>query len=148
MLTTTAQRSDAASRPLTHRECLVTGQQMAAGRADAGAPWVQVLRYHREGSYVLCGQVVELGSGDAEWFKVDTTDGPLWAMGRNVRLCSGDGRCTCEPAPAVDTAPLPVRTGTDGQTDDSTDRATTQATGEPSGLPGICQRQPTGQSTR
>ena len=51
---------------------------------------------------MLCGRVIELaGDGtDAEWFKVETSAGPLWAQGRNLRMCSGDGRCTCEVHPS------------------------------------------------
>ena len=31
-----------------------------------------------------------------EWFKVGTDLGPVWALSKNVRLCSGvDGLCSC-----------------------------------------------------
>ncbi|WP_201496318.1 hypothetical protein [Rubrivivax sp. A210] len=67
---------------------------------------MQVRKHHREGPCVLCGQVRELrAGGDGQWFKVDTDIGPLWAEGRNVRLCSGDGRCTCRPAAPGERAP-------------------------------------------
>ncbi len=85
-------------RPLTHRDCLA-GMPQATGRAACAAPWVQVRRFHPAGAFVLCGQVIELsnhGDNGAEWFKVETCIGPLWAQGKNLRMCSGDGRCTCE----------------------------------------------------
>ena len=82
--------------PLTHRQCITAGSQQAAGGANSAPPWVQVQRYHPKGCYVLCGQVVELRENGAEWFKVDTCMGPVWADGAHLRLCSGDGRCTCE----------------------------------------------------
>ncbi len=59
-------------------------------------PWVQLLRRQRGESLVLCGQVAELNIHTGEWFKVETTLGVLWARGQDLRLCSGDGRCTCE----------------------------------------------------
>ena len=82
------------SLPLTHRDCLAAMPQHA-GRAQRAAPWVQLRKYHPEGVVVLCGQVVELRNDGAEWFKVDTRAGPMWAQGKNLRMCSGDGRCTC-----------------------------------------------------
>lgn len=99
MLTTPSATGQADGRPITHRDCLDAGRQMAPGQAAPPRPWVQVRKYHREGAYVLCGQVAELSGNDAEWFKVETCAGPVWAEGRNLRMCSGDGRCTCEPAP-------------------------------------------------
>jgi hypothetical protein len=47
---------------------------------------------------VHCGHVVELADtvDSREWFKVQTQLGLVWAESKNVRLCSGDGRCTCE----------------------------------------------------
>ena len=82
--------------PLTHRACLTASPRSAQGAACKGSTWVQVRRHHREGPYVLCGQLLELHSGESEWFKVETMDGAVWADGKNVRMCSGDGRCTCE----------------------------------------------------
>ena len=87
--------------PLTHRQCIAAGFQRAAGCADGARPWVQVQRYHPKGSYPVCGQVVELRENGAEWFKVETDIGPVWADSRHVRLCSGDGRCTCEAEPSM-----------------------------------------------
>lgn len=93
------------SRPLTQRAFLAAARQTAAQHGKAARPWVQVRRHHKEGPYVLCGQVAELSSNGAEWFKVDTCAGPLWADGPNVRLCSGDGHCTCAPAADLGVAP-------------------------------------------
>ena len=96
MLTGKTSTSAAASVPLTHRDCLAAAHQAAQGRADGPLPWVQVRRRNKDGPYVLCGQVVELGGSGADLFKVDTCIGSGWVESRNVRLCSGDGRCTCE----------------------------------------------------
>jgi hypothetical protein len=81
---------------LTHRACLTASPRSAQNAARRPSTWVQVRRHHREGPYVLCGQLIELRSGETEWFKVETLDGAVWAEGKNVRMCSGDGRCTCE----------------------------------------------------
>ena len=93
-------------RSLTHSACLVTGSRLVERGAD-GRPWVQVRRFHPDGSYVLCGQMAELivASDGGELFKVNTTDGAVCVTGRNVRLCSGTGRCTCEPGQAEEVAP-------------------------------------------
>ena len=100
MLTAEPHNGQAEGCPLTHRQCLTVGGQDAARHGAAGRPWVQVRRFHRSGPYVLCGQLIELASArdGVELFKVETIDGPLWVTGRNGRMCSGDGRCTCEPA--------------------------------------------------
>lgn len=84
--------------PLTHRAYLdACAAQAAAGRPPL-RPWVQVRKRLGGTPAVLCGRVVELdaGTSDGEWFKVETDVDPLWIESRNVRLCSGDGRCTCE----------------------------------------------------
>ena len=81
----------AAGLPLTHQTYI------AACNTELRRPNVQVRRRFSGRAEVLCGQVSELVSSDQEWFKVDTWVGIVWADGRNVRLCSGDGRCTCEP---------------------------------------------------
>ncbi len=54
----------------------------------------------RKRGVVLCGRVLEAspGSQDTDWFKVDCHLGQLWFAHENVRLCSGDDRCMCEPA--------------------------------------------------
>lgn len=102
MLTSeTGNQAAPMGRPLTHRDCLA-GMPPTAGGADCAGPWVQVRRFHPAGAFVLCGQVVELSNDSdtgAEWFRVNTCAGPVWAQGKALRMCSGDGRCTCEPAP-------------------------------------------------
>lgn len=99
MLTDQTGKGRPESHPLTHRACIAAGPQEAAGDANAGQPWVQVRRQHQTGPYVLCGHVIELAGDSVEWLKVETCIGPLWAQGRNLRVCSGDGRCTCEVQP-------------------------------------------------
>ena len=93
-------------RSLTHSACLVAGSRLVEHGAD-GRPWVQVRRHHPEGSYVLCGQMVELivANDGGELFRVDTADGRVCVTGRNVRLCSGTGRSTSEPGQAEEVAP-------------------------------------------
>ena len=81
---------------LTHSDCLTAGHQ-DGGKRPKGAPiWVQVRRYNKDGPYRLCGRLAELCGSDVELFKVDTDIGTSYVTGRNIRLCSGDGRCTCE----------------------------------------------------
>lgn len=60
---------------------------------------------------VLCGRVVEVGSPTAprEFFKVHTALGEQWVTAWNARLCSGDGRCTCEAGKAAPEAAEPAR---------------------------------------
>jgi hypothetical protein len=96
MLTQPTSPAQQLREPLTHRACLTASPRSTPGAASRASTWVQVRRHHREGPYVLCGQLIELRSGETEWFKVDTVDGAVWADGKNVRMCSGDGRCTCE----------------------------------------------------
>lgn len=91
--------------PLTHRQCLAAGFQRAAEGHKSARPWVQVQLYHPLGYQRYCGRVVELREKGEEWFKVDTDNGTVWAAGRNVRLCSGDGRCSCEEAPGTEGSP-------------------------------------------
>jgi hypothetical protein len=87
--------------PLTHRTCLEAAGNLAQPQcATAPRLWVQVRRAHAGGPIVLCGQLTELQERDGEWFGVETAIGHLWATGQHVRLCSGDGRCTCETSAA------------------------------------------------
>lgn len=71
--------------------------------------WVQV----RVKGVVLCGRLTEVGSPNSqrEYFKVHTELGESWASARDVRMCSGDGRCACEPSRSANGAPatLPER---------------------------------------
>ena len=84
------------ARPLTHAMYIAAATRRAQHSKSAARLWVQVQRRYREAPRVLCGQVRELSATNGDWFKVDTDDGALWAESRNVRLCSGDGRCTCD----------------------------------------------------
>ena len=125
--------------PLTHRQCVAAGVQQAIGGANGARLWVQVRRYHPQGPYVLCGQVVELRENGAEWFKVDTAIGSVWADGQHLRLCSGDGRCTCE------TVVKPA--GAPDESAESTSGATNPKIQQPCGLQPGCDGQPSGQTT-
>lgn len=70
--------------------------------ARVGLEQRRVARLHvqvKKQGAVLCGQVAECCeySHAGEWFKVDTAElGRISVESRNVRLCSGDGRCVCE----------------------------------------------------
>lgn len=90
MQTPSKRRGQAAGLPLTH------SAYIAASMHCKTAPRVQVRKHHPEGPVVLCAVVLELHDREGEWFKVNTQIGPLWVEPRNVRMCSGDGRCTCE----------------------------------------------------
>lgn len=94
MLNHTTPPSAAPARPLTHSDYLAACDALRG--LAAPHPWVQVQKRYQGVRLVLCGQVVELSARDGEWFKLRTDDGMVWAEGRNVRMCSGDGRCTCE----------------------------------------------------
>ena len=84
--------------PLTHSAYIAACASMTTKHGGRHRPWVQIRKRDPGGHAVLCGQVAELDAGKAdEWFKVDTAIGSMWATSRNVRMCSGDGRCTCEP---------------------------------------------------
>ena len=109
-------------RPLTHSACLAASQRDAAGGAGAGRPWVRVRvrRSHPVGPYVLCGQVVKLRDNGTEWFKLETCMGPVWVLGAYLRMCSGDGRCTCEPDPAPKKGPTHSWQSSDGSTGEET----------------------------
>jgi hypothetical protein len=87
MLTQSNHAMPSGGGPLTHRACLASTSRET---------WVQVRRRDQAGPYVLCGRLIELRPGETEWFKVETCCGAVWADGRHVRMCSGDGRCTCE----------------------------------------------------
>jgi hypothetical protein len=86
----TPGKAHAPAQALTQRDyiqaCIQSGPR----------PWVQMMRRQRGEGFVLCGQIAELNINAGEWFKVDTAQGVCWARGHDLRLCSGDGRCTCE----------------------------------------------------
>lgn len=81
-------------QPLTHTRYVDLVVRAAVDHGQVLRPFVQIRRRQA----VLCGRVLELGehAERGEWFKVETAVGPIWAESRQVRLCSGDGRCTCE----------------------------------------------------
>lgn len=97
MLNPSQRAGQAAGLPLTHSDCMraVTALHHQRPGLDARLR-VQVRRYHPDGHAVLCGFVSDLHENDGEWFAIETAIGRLWAPGKHVRLCSGDGRCTCE----------------------------------------------------
>lgn len=92
-----------ANAPLTHQAYSIACSRIALATRRVARPFVQV---RRRGA-VLCGQVKELAefAEGGDWFKVETQVGTIWAESRNIRLCSVDGRCTCE----VDGLPAAVR---------------------------------------
>lgn len=90
MQTLSLRQGQAEGLSLTH------AAYIAASRPGEPAPRVQVRKHHPDGPCVLCAQVIELIDRNGQWFKLGTPIGVLWAEGRNVRLCTGDGRCTCE----------------------------------------------------
>ena len=133
-------RYPAKGGPLTHRECIASSRPSTEGRASIAGPRVQVRRYHRDGPYVLCGQVVALNAGDRELFKIETEIDTFWADGRGLRMCSGDGRCTCEPAPISHVAY--------GDIDPSTGSATAEKSQQPCGFQRGCDAEPASRATR
>ena len=139
MLTAPVTAGQHLAVPLTHCQCIAAGFKQAAGGATGARLWVQVQRHHPQGPYPLCAQVVELRENGAEWFKVDTAIDTFWAKGKSLRLCSGDGRCTCE------TVTVPGCTST--APSKSTSSATVQKAQQPYGLQPGCDIQPSGQST-
>jgi hypothetical protein len=80
---------------LTHAECMAAGLRDDQGKPTGAPVRVQVRRYDRNGPYVLCGVLQELGGYDVELFKVTTAIESAWVQGRNIRLCGHDGHCTC-----------------------------------------------------
>jgi hypothetical protein len=97
----TGSRAANLGQPLTHSDCLAFAPHGAV-LLGIYRPRVQVRRSHPSGAYTLCGQISELANDSdsgTEWFKVETCIGTVWAQGKALRMCSGDGRCTCEPPP-------------------------------------------------
>jgi len=119
--------------PLTHRAFI------AATANGSHRVCVQARRNHRDGPYWLCAEVLALGAGDAEWFKVRSAIDEWWANGRDLRLCSPDGRCACDDRTAT-----PRHTAQPAR---STGRATTEKTQQPCGFQRGCDVQPTGHPT-
>lgn len=98
MISAQNSREGATSGPLTHRA--YTGHFVTRALEMRSTPVVHV-QIRRQG-VTLCATVAEIveqfGSDSKEWFKVDCQLGRVWVESKNVRLCSGDGRCTCEAA--------------------------------------------------
>lgn len=95
MISAQNSREGASGGPLTHRAYTA----FFVGLAMAGKPSVCHVQFKRKGD-TLCGTIAEMvesfGPDGREWFKVDSGLGRVWVEARNVRLCSGDGRCACE----------------------------------------------------
>lgn len=83
-----------ASVPLTHRA--YTGHFVTRALESGKTPVVHV-QVRKKGE-TLCGIVLAIPdySDNGEFFQVQTQLGVIWVESRNVRLCSGDGRCSCE----------------------------------------------------
>ena len=69
-------------------------------RVSVQKPATVYVQYRKSGA-VFCGTVLEAtpGRNGLDWFRVSGPLGPCWVCHHNVRLCSGDGRCVCEPEP-------------------------------------------------
>ncbi|PTT89360.1 hypothetical protein DBR42_07920, partial [Pelomonas sp. HMWF004] len=69
------------------------------GQAD---DWRPVHVQIRKQGVTFCGTVRDAregGEGGRPFFLIDSDQlGQVWCTGSQVRLCSGDGRCTCEAA--------------------------------------------------
>lgn len=96
MINAQNQQHGAHGGPLTHRA--YTGHFVTQALDTGRTPVVHV-QIRRKG-VTLCGTVAEMverfDEDRREWFKVDCALGRVWAESKNVRLCSGDGKCTCE----------------------------------------------------
>lgn len=82
--------------PLRYQDWLgyVTAENIRTGQ-------VPVVRVQvRKRGVMFCGRVLEAAPASEghsiDWFKVDSYLGQMWFPDQHVRLCSGDGRCTCE----------------------------------------------------
>jgi len=87
--------------PLTHSSYIAAWAIQRQGAARQSPPHVQIRKRFAGRPEVLCGQVTRLANGDGgkELFEVATAIGSVYVVPENIRLCSGDGRCTCEPDP-------------------------------------------------
>lgn len=67
------------------------------GRVERGNASPVHVQFRKRGE-VFCGTVLEAapGQGDTDWIRVDSSVHRGWVPHKNVRLCSGDGRCRCE----------------------------------------------------
>jgi len=125
--------------PLPHRDYMAAARRLAITGDGSGKVCIQARRHSRDGAYRLCGEVRELGAGDVERFRVRTAIDEWWARGRDLRLCSPDGRCSFNAiGPALEPTTDPAR---------STAGATTNKTQQPCGIQRGCDVQPTGHPT-
>jgi len=125
--------------PLTHPDFIAATQRLAATGDLSGQVCVQARRNHRDGPYWLCGVVLVLHVGNVEMFKVRTAIDEFWATGRDLRLCSPNGRCFCDDGPAeTQPEPEPAR---------STTGTIAKKTQQPCGFQPGCAVQPTGHPT-
>lgn len=82
--------------PMTHR---VYTSVVVCQALSGASPCVHV-QFRRQG-VTFCGRVAEMvedfNQSGKEWFKVDSEQlGRVWVESKHLRVCSGDGRCTCE----------------------------------------------------
>lgn len=86
------------SQPLTHEAYSRHCSAVAVRERRVPVVFVQIRR-HRA---TLCGRVIELAefAAEGQWFKVETAIGQVWAEHRQVRMCSADGRCSCDEGQA------------------------------------------------
>lgn len=87
-----------AAAPLTLGGYISAAMELR-GQAD---DWKPVHVQIRKQGVTFCGTVRdarESYQGGRPFFLVDSDQlGQVWCAGSQVLLCSGDGRCTCEPA--------------------------------------------------
>ena len=86
----------ALGRPVTHRDLLAVTRRATAAGDTHQRICLQARHYRREGPLWLCSLLLELGCSDAEWFKLQSPVDTFWTHGRDLRLCSPDGRCQCD----------------------------------------------------
>ena len=110
----------AMGRPVTHLDLLAaTRHAFGLGHARPRI-CLQARSYKREGPYWLCAELLSLGCSDAEYFHVQSAIDKWWARGRELRLCSPDGRCCCDDAIPKAKALADTRRSTGSATTDET----------------------------
>lgn len=129
----------ALGRPLTHSDVLAAAAQLG-NPAAFGHLCVQARRYDKSGPYWLCAEVLALGGSEPEWFKVSSAIDTWWALGRDLRLCSPDGRCACDSRAILAKRP--------GRQQRPTTQMTPTMNQQPRGLPLECTDQPAEQLMR
>lgn len=86
----------ALGKPVTHADLLAATRRAFGDGHPKPRVCVQARRYDSNGPYWLCAEVLVLGCSDAEFFKVRSAIDTWWARGRDLRLCSPTGRCSCD----------------------------------------------------